>query len=111
MLANSYLTSDHRAHANVFVIGPYSSLKFVPFIKVLMFSYSKTCHDPGTKNGYTNPVTILTKDSALDSVRSWSVFSLLGIYCTQIRPSEFDNIAISGHSGVISRDVTLVLIG
>lgn len=36
------------------------------------------------------------------------VFSLLGIYCTQIRPSEFDNIAISGHSGVISRDVKTV---
>ena len=77
MLANSYLTSDYRDHANVFVIGPYSSLKFVHFIKVLMFSCSKTCHDPGTKNGYTNPVTILTKDSALDSVRSWPVFSLL----------------------------------
>ena len=75
MLANSYLTSDYRDHANVFVIGPYSSLKFVHFIKVLMFSCSKTCHDPGTKNGYTNPVTILTKDSALDSVRSWPVFS------------------------------------
>ena len=27
-----------------------------------------------------------------------NMFSLLGVYCTEIRPSEHDIVAISGHS-------------